>query len=433
MTVTRYFRFRRVITCLPETDPIPDAAVLVEGGRITAVGSATRVPVPAGAEVVDHSDATAMPGLIDAHVHLMYRSGESIFDHAQAFDDHDLLVRAAHHARLLLQAGVTTVRDCGSRGTFLRALRDGINAGSLPGPRLLVCGPPITTSAGHLWVCGGEADTADDARRAVRRLVKEGVDFIKVMATGGRMTPGTNVGRAQYSAEELRAIVEDAHRLGRPVAAHCLGTEGITAAVEAGVDTIEHGNWLDETGDGVAFDEAVARRMAEHGIYRNMATQPDRELAGLSPDAPLTTPQQRRLEVAQERWRWFREGIALGVPSFFSTDAIFGQWGDACTDLPWLTVLVGERSGIDPLDALRMVTAIPAQALGLASEAGTIAPGRRADLLVLRGDPLDSLRSLLDVEAVYKDGAAGTSPRHGRMRDDVPSRSRDSRLDVAVD
>ena len=403
-----YLRAGRVITCAAPAADAPeelrDAALLIQGGRIAAIGPADRVPVPPGATVIDHSDATVLPGLIDGHVHLMYRREESIYTHAQAFEDHQLLVRSAYHARKLLGAGVTTVRDCGSRGTFLRALRDGIEAGRVPGPRLLVCGPPVTTTRGHLWVCGGEVDTADEGRKLVRRLVKEDVDFVKIMATGGRMTPGSNVGRAQFDVEELRAMVEDAHRLGRHVAAHCLGVEGMARAVEAGVDTIEHGNWLDESGDKHAFDEALARRMAAQGTYRNMATQPDRELAELPLSRPLTEMQRRRLEASQERWYWFRKGVELGVPSFFSTDAIYGQWGDECTDLLWLTILLGERGGITAHDALRMVTAIPAHAIGLEREVGSLAPGRRADLVVLRANPLESLRALLDIEAVYRDG-----------------------------
>ncbi len=399
-----YVRCARVLTCLPDWAPIEDAAVVVEGDRIAAVGAARELAAPSGARVLEYPGATLLPGLVDGHVHLMYRTGESIFEHARAFDDHALLVRSAYHARLLLKAGVTTVRDCGSRGTFLGALRDGIQEGFLQGPRILTCGPPITSTAGHLWVCGAEADSAEEARRLVRRLVKEGVDFIKVMATGGRMTPGTNPGAPQFSVDELRAMVDDAHRLGRRVAAHCLGTAGIAAAVEAGVDTVEHGNFLDATGDGTAFDEEVARQMAARGIYRNMATVPDRELAELPLDATLTQGQQLRLEAAQERWRWFRRGMELGVPSFFSTDSIFGQWPDSCPDLPWLAVLVGERGGVPAAEVLRMVTAIPAGAIGLADEIGTVAPGRKADLLLVQGNPLDSLRVLLDVAAVIKDG-----------------------------
>jgi imidazolonepropionase-like amidohydrolase len=247
-------------------------------------------------------------------------------------------------------------------------------------------------------------DSAAEGTKLVRRLVKEDVDFVKIMATGGRMTPGSNLGRAQFSVEELRAMVDDAHRLGRHVAAHCLGVEGMRHAVEAGVDTIEHGNWLDESGDRHAFDEELAKRMAARGTYRNMATQPDRELAELPLNRALTEAQRRRLEAAQERWYWFRRGIELGVPSFFSTDAIYGQWDDACTDLPWLTVLIGERGGVGAYDALRMVTDIPAQAIGVGADVGAVAPGRRADLLVLRRNPLESLRALLEVEAVYQEG-----------------------------
>jgi imidazolonepropionase-like amidohydrolase len=404
----RYLRCATLIPCAPAGEPldgaIDDGAVVVQDDRVVAVGPAASLPVPAGAEVVSYPDATILPGLIDGHVHLMYRSGETIFDHARRFDDHHLLVRAAYHCRLLLEAGVTTVRDCGSRGIFLAALRDGIAAGLLPGPRLLTSGPPITSTAGHLWVCGGEADTAADARTLVRRLVKEGVDFIKIMATGGRMTPGTNVGRAQFSVVELRTIVEDAHRLGRRVAAHCLGTEGIAFAVEAGVDTVEHGNWLDPTGDAVRFDDAVASTMAARGIYRNMATQPSRVIAEKPLNQPFSQSERRLLEASQERWHWFRRGIELGVPSFFSTDAIFGQWPDACSDLAWLAISIAERAGITALDTLRMITSTPAAALGLERQVGSITPGKVADLLVVRGNPLRSMRSLLDVVAVYQAG-----------------------------
>lgn len=392
------------LPCTEDGAPVTDAALVVRDGRIAAFGPAAEVAVPQDAERLDFPGCTLLPGLVDGHVHLMYRQGENIHDHARRFDDHALLVRSSGHAARLLRAGVTTVRDCGSRGTFLRALRDGIRDGQLPGPRLLVCGPPITTTAGHLWVCGGEVDSATEARALVRRLVKEGVDFIKVMATGGRMTPGSVVGRRQFSVDELRAIVDDAHRLGRHVAAHCLGTEGIAAAVEAGVDTVEHGHWLDETGDAVAFDEGVARRMAERGIYRNMATVPDRELAELALDAAQAEAQARRLALAQERWHWFRRGIELGVPSFFSTDSIYGLWGDDCPDLTWLTVLVVERGGIPAAQALRMVTDVAARAIGLGDETGTLATGKAADLLVVRGDPLASPRALLDVEAVFAHG-----------------------------
>ncbi len=383
---------------------IEDAAILVVGNRIAAVGPAAAIPVPPGAEVVEHPGATVLPGLVDAHVHLMIRRGENFIDLCRTHDDAQLLVRSAAHARQMLEAGVTTVRDCGSRGTFLQALRDGIASHLLSGPRLLTCGPPVTTTGGHLWACGGEVDSAEAARTLARRLIRDGADFVKVMATGGRMTPGTSVGRAQFDERELRAIVDDAHRLGRPVAAHVLGTEGMAHAVRAGVDVLEHGNWLDEAGDAVAFDEAIAREMAARGQYRNMATNPSRVLAEKPRTAPLDAVERRDLASHHERWYWFRRGLELGVPSFFSTDAIVGQWEDASPDLPWLVILIAERSGLPVPLVLRMVTAVAADALGLGADLGRIAPGRVADLLLVRGDPLTDPRALRAVAAVYRGG-----------------------------
>jgi len=401
-------RCATLISCTG-TDPVSDAALVIEDGHIVAAGPAADVPVPAGAEVVEYPECAVMPGLIDGHVHMMYRRDETIYDHAQRFDDHQLLVRSAHHAQRLVAAGVTTVRDCGSRGTFLQALRDGITDGLLPGPRLLVSGPPITTTVGHLWVCGGEVDSGEQARALVRRLVKQNVDLIKVMATGGRMTPGSNVGRAQFSVEELRLVVDDAHRLGRQVAMHCLGTEGIARAVQAGANTIEHCLWYGEDGTHHVFDEGVARQMAEQGTYCNMASQPVRALAEKTPDQPLSSAEQLQLEIFEERWRWFRRGVELGVPSFFSTDAIFGQWGDECSDLRWLLVQLAERAGIPNADALRMVTSLPAQALGLDNLVGSLAPGRLADLLVVRGNPVQRIRNIHNVVAVYQAGRLADS------------------------
>jgi imidazolonepropionase-like amidohydrolase len=197
------------------------------------------------------------------------------------------------------------------------------------------------------------------------------------------------------------------------VAAHCLGTEGIARAVEAGADTVEHCAWLAEDGDEVAFDEGVARQMAAQGTYCNMAAQPNRTLAEKPLNQPLTPPERRQLEALHVRWQSFRRGIELGVPSFFSTDAIYGQWDDGCADLPWLLTLIAERSGIATADALRMVTAIPAQALGLDDQVGTLAPGRLADLLVVRGNPLARIRDVHQVTAVYQSGQLAYSRPDG--------------------
>jgi imidazolonepropionase-like amidohydrolase len=247
-------------------------------------------------------------------------------------------------------------------------------------------------------------DTAAEARTLARRLLRDGADFIKVMATGGRMTPGTSPGRAQFDEAELRAIVDDAHRLGRPVAAHVLGTEGMAHAIRAGVDTLEHGNWLDADGSAVSFDEPLAREMAVRGQFRNMATNPSRTLAELPRNAALDANLRRDLAEHHERWHWFRRGLELGVPSFYSTDAIVGQWDGESPDMAWLTILIAERSGLPVPLVLRMATAVPAAALGLGQDLGMLAPGRVADILVVRGDPLTHPRALRAVESVYRDG-----------------------------
>src|SRR5687768_13754486 len=266
-------RAARLITGLTgEAELVQDAAVLIRDGRILAAGPAPELlaAAPPDTRTVDYPDGTILPGLIDAHVHLTFRRGETSVEHVHRVSEHQALLRGVQVSRQILAAGVTTVRDCASRGLTGQSLRDGVRDGLIAGPRILVSGPPVTTTSGHLWALGYESDTADQGRSAVRRLVKEGVDFIKVCATGGGMTPGSVVGRAQYSVEDLRAIVEDAHRLERPIAAHVHGTEGIACAVEAGVDTLEHVSWLDPSGHGHAFDERVAKQMADKHIFTNI-------------------------------------------------------------------------------------------------------------------------------------------------------------------
>jgi imidazolonepropionase-like amidohydrolase len=397
---------------------IDDAVVFVEGGRIAAAGRAAELPAPTpGVPSVTYPQGTLLPGLVDAHVHLTFRRGETSVEHAQRVSDEQALLRGVQAAGRILAAGVTTVRDCGARGRIAQALRDGVRDGFIAGPRLLASGPPVTTTAGHLWAVGYEADTADEGRRAVRRLVKEGADFIKVCATGGGMTPGSMVGRAQYSVAELRAIVDDAHRLGRHVAAHAHGTEGIARAVEAGVDTLEHVSWLDLTGRQPAFDERVAQEMARRGIVANIASSAPRDLvergrpssgAGSAGDgrgdaaAASTRP-------APVRWEHARRMRELGVAVCFSTDAIYGWWDDG-HDLSYLAQALVEGGGFAPLDVIEMLTAVPARAIGWGDRIGTIEAGKLADLLVVEGDPATDIRALHRVLAVYQEGSRQSGP-----------------------
>lgn len=407
---TLYLRAARVLTGV-DNGVIEDAAVQVEDGRIAAVGPAAQVPPPVDLAIpqVDYGDATLLPGLIDAHVHLTLRRGADTPLPAVPVTDERALLQGVEAARGVLTAGVTTVRDCAARGHLAQELRDAVQDGIIAGPRILASGPPITTTAGHIWRLGYEADSVTEVRRAVRRLVKEGVDFIKVCATGGRGTPGSVIGRAQYSTAELRAIVEDAHRLGRHVATHALGTEGIRRAVEAGIDTIEHCAWLDLDGETLAFDEAVVESMAAQGLVASIAAGPpwevfhrDKELAG-SP-RPMTVA---RLETMQERWPLVHRMRELGVPVCFATDSVYGMFDDF-HDLSYLAQALVDYGDFPPLDVIEMLTAAPARAIGWGDRIGTIEPDKLADLLVVNGNPIEDMRALHAIAAVYQAGEAVT-------------------------
>ncbi len=409
---TLYLRAARVLTGV-DNGVIEDAAVQVDDGRIVAVGPAAQVPPPADPAVprVDYGDATLLPGLIDAHVHLTLRRGLDTPLPAVPVTDERALLQGVEAALGVLRAGVTTVRDCAARGHHAQELRDAVQDGIIAGPRILASGPPITTTAGHIWRLGYEADSVTEVRRAVRRLVKEGVDFIKVCATGGRGTPGSVIGRAQYSTDELRAIVEDAHRLGRHVATHALGTEGIRRAVEAGIDTIEHCAWLDLDGETLAFDEAVVESMAAQGLVASIAAGPpwevfhlDKELAG---DSRPTNVAQ--LETMKERWPLVHRMRELGVQVCFATDSVYGMFDDF-HDLSYLAQALVEYGDFPPLDVIEMLTAVPAQAIGWGDRIGTIEPGKLADLLVVQGNPIEDMRALHAVAAVYQAGALVAQP-----------------------
>ena len=384
--------------------PVDAATIVVEDGwirEVTAEGPGNLADV-AGAEQVDAGDYTVLPGLIDCHVHLVFSAAESALDDVLAEDDRRLLVRAVHNAQVALRAGVTTVRDCGGRSGLTLALRDSIAAGILPGPRVLAAGPAITTTGGHCYFLGGEADTVEDLRRIARRLAKEGVDCFKVMSTGGRMTPGTNVAAAQYSAEELIALVAEARRLSRTVAAHGHGAGGIRNAVAAGVTTVEHCTWVSEEDSGeVAYEPEVAAQMARQGTYFT-PTLSTRAAVDALPEHELT-PERREVRrmgpaVAEAQ----RAMLAAGVEPIAGTDA--GVANVPMDSMPVELASLHERLGLAPLEALRAATHTAARACGREREIGTIEVGKRADLLVVEGDPSRDLGAVGRVRWVFRDG-----------------------------
>src|SRR5215470_13784188 len=244
------------------------AYVVVDGNAITAVGPQTELAGSAEgfAQVLDlGTGATVLPGLINMHTHMSFSSGDSIFADHQRESYEIKLIRAVENVQAALRTGVTTVRDCGTLNGIAFAVRAAVESGTMVGPRVIASGEGITTTGGHLWFCGVEADSEVEVRRAVRAQVKAGADFIKVFATGGGSTPGTNSFAAQYSEAELCALTAEARRLDKRVASHAHGTPGVLRSIAAGVTTIEHCSFLHPS--GIQYEPEQGRRIADAGIY----------------------------------------------------------------------------------------------------------------------------------------------------------------------
>jgi imidazolonepropionase-like amidohydrolase len=374
--------------------PLRDAGVLVqEDGRIAAAGALAAMPLPAERHEIDLGERTAMPGMIDCHVHLFGTPQPGGFFNTQFETEEWLLLRAAANARAALAIGLTTLRDCGGRGTLITTLAKAVASGLAAGPRILSSGMPITTTGGHCYYLGLEADGVDGVKQAVRRMHKSGVDFIKVMVTGGGITPGSNSRAAQYSQAELDAIVEDAHRLGKRVAGHVHGTQGIRRAVKAGFDTLEHASWLALDAEGRDYDCEVVDQILKKGIYVC------RSIAGFE-RVPLeqATPQHKFWPDYAMLRSMARDGVMLaaGTDSGIDHTPITGY----VTTLETMAGL-GEMSSAA---VLASATRVAAEAIGWADQVGTLTPGKHADLVAFVGNPFDDLRVLRGIDRVFLDG-----------------------------
>lgn len=401
--------------------PTFHGAVLIEDGRIRGVGPAADFEA-VGADVpVDHfPGATVMPGLVDAHTHLVGfgdgRPGDALTDVPPEL----LLLNAARNVRAHLHSGVTTLRDLGTPGTIAFRLRDAIRQGICEGPRLLLAGRPITITGGHLWYFGQEADGVDAVRRAVRQVVKEGADVVKIIATGGS-TRTSYPYRAAYSPEEMRAAADEAHRFGKPTAAHCVSIAGMTNALDAGVETIVHAVFKEPDGTD-RFDEATARRIVEAGAWVDYTVAQSairlRHLEARSEGGktPLTAKEQAEVDslVAYRAVRGDHHARlrSMGARFVMGSDSSW-MWypmGRFCEE-----IIESVIWGLPVIDALRGGTSWAAQVLGVQSETGSLVPGLAADVLVVGGDPTRDPTALRQVQAVYQSGrrveGAGSGPR----------------------
>ncbi|WP_308345459.1 amidohydrolase family protein [Streptomyces sp. ISL-94] len=345
-------------------------------------------------------DGTLLPGLIDCHVHLALDAGPDPVTALLDTDDADLLAGMAKRARQLLDSGVTTVRDLGDRNGLALRLRDSIARDGVLGPRILSAGTPLTRPGGHCWFFGGEVDSEAALRELVRRNAEEGVDVIKVMATGGGITKGgPPIWQAQFTTAELRLVVAEARKAGLPVAAHAHGTAGIEAAVAAGVTTLEHCTWMAQDGFDVRPD-----------LVAEMAAKEIRVCPAASPDW-RGFAQRFGVERAEEmfgRLRWMAD---QGVRLIAGTDAgvTHAVFDGFVSSLEFF-----RHIGLSPAEAIDSATVEAALALGIAADTGQLSPGYRADLLAVTGDPLSDLADLRDVRLVMSAGRPHTPPTKRR-------------------
>ena len=377
-----------------------DQVIRIDGEQIVAVVPNDRDAMRSCARQVDLSAMTVLPGLIDTHTHLT--SDPTILRYQRlGLSVPRLALIGAANARRTLMAGFTTVRNLGADGYADVALRDAIDAGDVPGPRLLVSGPGIGITGGH---CGsnllapeyrqtslGTADGPDEVRKAVRQNVRYGADVIKYCGTGGVFSKGTQPGMQQFTAEEVGALVDEAHMHGRKVAVHAHGASGIKVALRAGVDTIEHASLIDDEGLELAKSRRVFFSM---DIYNTDYTQSESKRRGELPEFI-----QKDAMIGEIQRRNFERALRAGIPMIFGTDAGIYPHGDNARQF---AVMV--RYGMTPMQAVQAATINSAEAIGLAGKVGTLAAGAFADLIAVSTDPTTEVRALENVAFVMKGG-----------------------------
>jgi len=382
---------------------VEHGVVVVAGNKIRSVGS--DLAIPAGAQVIDLGDATLLPGFIDAHVHLSEQSGlnwyRDRFEGIMRFPAEQALY-GAHYAKATLEAGITTVRDLGSTDYVSLGLRNAINAGQIPGPRMLIANYAIGSTGGHAdqdpvppqriavatpiqGVCNG----ADQCREAVRYQIKYGADVIKFMPSGGVLSLSDPVDNVQLTQEEMNAIVSEAHAWKRKVAAHCHGDLAAKMAIAAGVDSIEHGSFLQ--------DDTLMEMKKKH-VYLVATLFAGDWVGGHADVFPPAIAVKARAAAAQMQ-QMFQHAVKIGVPIAMGTDAAVEPHGLNAHEFSLMT-----KNGLAPAQALMAGTAYGADLLGIADRTGTLAAGKFADIVAVAGDPLLDMHATEHPVFVMKEG-----------------------------
>ncbi len=383
--------------------PLSNPVVVVEGTSIKQVGSGREVKIPSGSKIIDLEEKTIMPGLIDAHVHIQ---GSRAYNPAERFiTPHDLMViRAVEDCQKLLKAGFTTIRDCGS--SISLSLKRGINEKTIIGPRILASGRSISQTGGHgdthylpreevIRQGGLLADGPDDCRRAARESIRDGADLIKIMTTGGVGSEKDTPWDTQFTVEEIKVFAEEAHKLGKKTASHAQAPPGIQNAIKGGIDSIEHGIFL---------DNETVKMMLEHGTFY-VPTFCLVEVFKRAVERPLDMPEWRlrKQKLCIDAWpKSLMMAYKVGVKIATGTDyfgAPMRAHGDNA-DEPITMV----KYGIKPMDALVFATKNGAECLGIQDTVGTLEKGKMADLIGVEGNPLSDITALKRVKFVMKEG-----------------------------
>jgi imidazolonepropionase-like amidohydrolase len=379
---------------------LADQMVVFEGGVITAIGATANTQVPAGVVPVDLSNGTCLPGFIDVHTHITSNPQYSGYRGLGISIPREATMGVGNASKTL-RAGFTTIRNVGASGYSDVAVRDGVNDGEYEGPRMLVSGPPLGITGGHCdenllpsefhYRAEGVADNPWAAREKVREVVKYGADVIKVCASGGVLSKGDLPGAPQYSLEELQAIVIEAHKLGRKVAAHAHGTQSIKDAIIAGIDSIEHSSLIDDEG---------IRLAKQHGTYLVFDIYNDDYILGMGEkNGVLPESIEKEKKIGRLQRENFRKAFQAGAKMAYGTDAGVYPNGDNAKQFAKMV-----EWGMKPIDAIQAATVNAADLLGWADKVGALEKGHYADIVAVQGDPLADVKLLENVQFVMKDG-----------------------------
>ena len=368
---------------------LPRATVLIKGDRITAVGDARQLAAPRGAVRIDGRGLTLLPGLMDCHVHLCLGGDADVIQTIQQDDPALTLLKAARHARQTLEAGFTTVRDVGFRDHSIFQLKRAIEAGLLPGPRIAAAGRAICMPNGHARFIGQEADGPEAVVAAVQAQVEAGAEVVKFIASGGVLTPGTSPDSPQMTPEELAAGMAAARRAGRRVAAHAHSAQGMKNAIRAGAHSIEHATLM---------DEEAARLMSAHGtvMVPTLSALATTAGCGLACGVPESAVAKAKAMVARHKSS-FKMARRAGIAIAMGTDAgtPFNYHGENAQELERMVAL-----GMTPMEAVVASTSAAAALIGIEDRVGTVEPGKLADLVLVRGNPLKRIALLQDRERI---------------------------------